>query len=189
MNEPGLKLDLTLPGVPPSVNKAYVNMARGRTLSKVGRLYHIGVTDAVTLYVLQAAHPPMDPDQPHMLWVRVHLPIYTKPGGEAKSRYKKLDASNRIKLLEDAVCHALGIDDSCFEVVLVQKVHTTPEEERTEVKILNLQEVGTDRVGRLFAESLQPNGAATALPQLRNPVPHVMDKKPADTRSGGRGTR
>lgn len=189
MNEPGLKLDLTLPGVPPSVNKAYVNMARGRTLSKVGRLYHVGVTDAVTLHVLQGGHPPMDTDQPHMLWVRVHLPIYTKPGGEAKSRYKKLDASNRIKLLEDAVCHALGIDDSCFEVVLVQKVHTTPEEERTEVKIFNLQEVGTDRVGRLFAESLQPHGTTAALSQLRNPVPHIMDKESAHPSPGRRGTR
>jgi hypothetical protein len=40
MNEPGLKLDLTLPGVPPNINKTYVNMARGKTLSKIKQLYH-----------------------------------------------------------------------------------------------------------------------------------------------------
>lgn len=189
MGEPGLKLDLVLGGVPPSVNKAYINMSRGRTLSTTGRRYHVDVTNLVTLTVFQEGLPPIDANQPHLLWVRIHLPIYTKPGGEAKSRYKKLDASNRIKLLEDAVCHALGIDDSCFEVVLIQKVHATPELERTELKIFNLQEVGTDRVARLFAESLQPDRAAAVVPQLQDPVQHLLDKEPTHPSPGRRGKR
>lgn len=189
MTDAGLQLNIQLEGVPPSVNKAYINMSRGRTLSTLGRLYHADVVNRVTLSVLNGDLLRMDPDQPHLLWVRVHLPIYTKPGGEAKSRYKKLDASNRIKLLEDAVCHALGIDDSCFEAVLIQKVHALPGQERTEVKIYNLQKADKSCVGRLFAESLQSDGATATMPLLKDPVLPGVDERSTPPRAGKRSRR
>jgi len=53
-----------------------------------------------------------------------HDRIFTKTE-KAKSRYKKYDVSNRVKLLEDAVCEALGYDDCQNFTVSVAKRVTT----------------------------------------------------------------
>ena len=52
---------------------------------------------------------------------------------KAKNRYKKLDASNRIKLLEDVLADVMGIDDSANMVVLAAK--EAAESESTDVFI------------------------------------------------------
>lgn len=58
-----------------------------------------------------------------VLWIELRLPglrnkswtrgaISYTPGGSPRSPYKRLDGSNYIKLLEDAVAQGTGIDDS-----------------------------------------------------------------------------
>ncbi len=56
----------------------------------------------------------------------------------AKTRYKKFDASNLVKVLEDVIVEASGIDDSNFLTVVSEKRKGTREE--THVWIWNSEE-------------------------------------------------
>ena len=54
----------------------------------------------------------------------------------AKTRYKRIDASNRLKLLEDVIAEVSGIDDSQNLTVVLEKIQGI--EECTEVWIWDL---------------------------------------------------
>jgi len=116
-----------LPWLPPSANHAYFNHPKGgRVMTKKGKKFKI----ETTTYIVQHHTPTLTrmkfaQNHPYGMAVYFHFPNLENKGfltGEAKTRYKKLDASNRLKLLEDAVVDALGIDDSQFTTVLVSKV-------------------------------------------------------------------
>lgn len=114
----GLKLPL-----PPSLNHAYVNTACGRMKSDKARKYDTAVRvllgDKLALKPLPALL-----NVPLHLKIEVELAQLENKGwscGTAKSRYKKLDVSNRIKLLEDVLCKMLYIDDSQFLSVTAVK--------------------------------------------------------------------
>lgn len=64
------------------------------------------------------------------LCMHFHCATLTKSGAT-----KKIDVSNRIKLLEDQVARALGIDDSNFWHVSAYKSDCPPEVARVDVKI------------------------------------------------------
>jgi len=65
---------------------------------------------------------------------------------KAKNRYKRVDLSNRVKLLEDSLVTVLGIDDSCFFTLLLRK---TEGEEATHIWVWN--------------EGKEPDGATRAI--------------------------
>lgn len=52
----------------------------------------------------------------------------------AKSRYKRIDLTNRVKLLEDCVRDALDIDDSQTFAASLEK-HQDPGHERVEIEV------------------------------------------------------
>lgn len=54
--------------------------------------------------------------------------------GKAKNRYKRIDVSNRAKLLEDALFSGIGIDDSLIFELIMRK-HATDGEEYCHVKL------------------------------------------------------
>ena len=54
--------------------------------------------------------------------------------GKAKSRYKRIDVSNRAKLLEDALFSGIGIDDSLIFELIMRK-HATDGKEYCHVKL------------------------------------------------------
>ncbi len=78
-----------------------------------------------------------EPNRPYCLVVKLYmlgLSNTTFRKGEAANRYKKVDAGNRLKLLEDALTDACGHDDSQHFRVLVWKEEAlTKEDVRTEV--------------------------------------------------------
>ncbi len=114
-------LTLSFDGIPPSTNHAYRNGAFGRrVLSNVGVAYKKQITSAVTQAV--ALGPAMSKDRGWMVWITITTSILSKGWPKkAKNRYKTLDATNRIKLLEDAIKDGLGLDDSCTLRFIIEK--------------------------------------------------------------------
>ena len=118
------KIALRLP-FPPSVNKAYVTTRSGRRiLSAAGKEYKRDVASAVARHC--AANPETTfEERPLSLTIDLHMVTENKgwSKGNTKSRYKRVDASNRVKLLEDALFSVLGVDDS---LVFDLHVHKHP---------------------------------------------------------------
>lgn len=144
-----MMLYISLPGLPPSVNKAYFEqvvlkqmgkkskLVPVRTLTTEGRAYK----KEVVAHIVQNHGLEMHwvkPNMPLGLAIRVHFPQVENSGWpkDAQSRYKKVDATNRVKLLEDAVVQALGVDDSQFMQASVTKV---PGAELTEVWVWSME--------------------------------------------------
>lgn len=106
---------MQIPSVPPSVNNAYVTVRNKRILTKAGRAYK----DETKTYIARMYPRELlyfNKDLQYAVLVRVTLlkdAVFCKGFGTGKveSRYKKLDATNRIKLFEDALAEATGIDD------------------------------------------------------------------------------
>ena len=81
------------------------------------------------------------PNSPYLVYMRFHFSVlqnatWGKPKG-SESRYKKTDASNRAKLLEDVLKDVSGVDDSNTMVIILEK-KLAKTEEQTEVFIWNL---------------------------------------------------
>lgn len=105
-------IELRLDNLPPSSNQLYRSFRGGLILSSSGKKYRTQVHMEL-LAKLRPEHS-MDKNCWHSLeFVFLFPAIYTKTAG-AKSRFIRVDTSNRIKLLEDVLCEIFGVDDSCF---------------------------------------------------------------------------
>jgi Holliday junction resolvase RusA-like endonuclease len=121
---------------PPSVNRLYRNGYRGRkVLSKQGEAFKAAlsarvVEEIMTLPWKQAIEAVYQERAEVRLSIALHMPLYNrswKPGratakGDLSCPYKKLDGSNYIKIVEDAIVAGTGIDDSAHTWVTVVKV-------------------------------------------------------------------
>jgi hypothetical protein len=143
-------IHLAIPGLPPTTNHAYTHILKSaghgkakttipiRTLSTAGKKYK-RETSAYLVRTYPTEMRIFKPDTPYGYWVQFHFPELLNKGWpkEAKSRYKKLDVSNRVKLFEDALFDASGIDDS-------QVMQGTPEKvagpEYTHIWVWNMEE-------------------------------------------------
>lgn len=120
-------LQIVVPFLPPSSNHIYVNRpgGRGRFLSKEAEAWKNRFSQQVLAPYLMQIHAfgqtvDADPNAVLELWMMFFFPrediINTTFGSglkaAAKTRYKKMDVQNRIKLVTDAVVKAIGIDDS-----------------------------------------------------------------------------
>lgn len=117
---------LDLP-MPPSVNSCYFTGQHGRrVLTKVGKDWKA----LASLRTLAAAGSVirLELDQWVKLEITVYVPLYYKNG-----KRRRFDASNRVKLLEDAVCAGLGIDDSAVLGIHAHKVDAAAESVGVEV--------------------------------------------------------
>jgi len=141
---------IELEGLPISVNKAYqtIHKKKGRrtipmrTLTQEGRAYK-RLTTATLASRYSSSLATIQKDHPYGLAVQLRLNNLKNSGWpqKAKTRYKKLDASNRLKLLEDAIADACGIDDSQFLTVIVDKEECSENEpEGTKVWIWDEEE-------------------------------------------------
>lgn len=117
---------LEIPGVPPSSNNAYFNHPRaGRVLSTEGKKFK-NETKVQLAKDYRKELQYFKPNEPYLIVFRLtFLSIHNKTWGAekkaAESRYKKLDATNRIKLLEDVLKDVTGVDDSNTLTFIVQK--------------------------------------------------------------------
>lgn len=133
-----------LPFIPPSSNNAYFQRGKIRVLTSKGKKFKA----EVKTYIAQHCQHFMayfKKDTPYTLIAcfnigRDELLNKTWPE-QAKERYKKYDASNRLKLLEDAICAACSHDDRQHMIVVAAKgMKATEDEPNTEVWVFNQEQ-------------------------------------------------
>lgn len=130
-----------IPGLPPSVNDAWFFLPKGgKTLKTAGKKF---VAETQTLLGRNYSKELMtfQKNEPYLVFWRLHMEnveneTWGAPKKAAKTRYKKIDATNRIKILEDVIAEVTGIDDSCTLTFGITKVKAVGEE-KVEVFIWN----------------------------------------------------
>lgn len=154
---------MEIPWLPPTVNHAYVNLkgGRGRMLSTEGKRYQANTTSHLLRTYPQELKM-FTPNGAYGIAMAFFFPAVLNAGWpeKADSRYKRIDVSNRLKLLEDVLAKAAGIDDSQNMVVLMAKL------QGPEKSIIWAWDIEVENMDGFAAElrSLQQNGA---LPTLR----------------------
>lgn len=130
--------------IPPSSNSIYRRRGHnpGMYLSQEAKKYRVECSK-----ILMSGHlteiQRLDNDKVYRLELIFYLKAVLNAGWpqKAKSRYKRIDLSNRIKLLEDVVKDATGIDDcQHFELLVSKRQADSPEEQRVEVRLMPLKE-------------------------------------------------
>lgn len=117
--------------LPPSSNKIYF---RGTILTRKAREYAERFSFTVTREYLHLLND-IDPSKIYAISIHFYFEsvlneTFNDPRvpeqKRAKTRYKKVDLSNRVKLLEDCVRDAIGVDDShTFEMQTVKLMDRT----------------------------------------------------------------
>lgn len=139
-------------GIPLSTNHAYedhvmVRKAQGgrkkyivnRKLTEEGEAYKLDTSTYLSRHYPSELQI-MRPDVPLGMAILLDMNVLNKGWPKAaKTRYKRLDVTNRIKLLEDAVAHAGGIDDSGIFTAIARKRQGA---EQTSIWIWNEDEEG-----------------------------------------------
>jgi len=134
---------MTLPFFPPSENNIRVirwgrkggkSRPLGMTWSTPAKKFQSAFRDFVTkTYPVEVQEFVRDhgTESIYALTVYLYLPLVNKGWlkGTAKSLYKRVDAGNRRKLVEDCLSTALGIDDSLFFDVRLLKLSVEDGEE------------------------------------------------------------
>lgn len=141
-----LEIVLTLP---PTDNHIYFNA----TTEKRGYKQHIRVkTEEAKRYERSVASQVAElaiynqiefkKNVPYLIFVKVYFEDVENKGwmkGGASTRYKKVDTTNRNKLLTDAIMSALGVDDSHIFPVIKFK-ESDQDDPRVEVQVYELTE-------------------------------------------------
>jgi hypothetical protein len=124
---------------PPTTNNAYSTFRGKRTLTKLGRAYKASLLGILSRELLTCEQWAAYRDVYYKEGGEIHFTlrwfttIYNdawvkRPGtktdkGTWRSPYKQEDTSNRLKLVEDAVVNATGIDDGGHTRVALEKHH------------------------------------------------------------------
>jgi len=132
-------ITLEVPWLPPSTNNAYFNVrGRGRVLTTEGRRYL-----TVTLGYFQKNYRRemmiFKKNTPYFVVVYLYFETVENKGypKTCTTRYKTFDGNNNLKLLEDALKDAGGIDDAQTLQFFWAKKQGMPE--RTKLWIWNLE--------------------------------------------------
>lgn len=132
-----LLLEVLIPEVGPSVNHMYFTLPHGRgkrVLTTEGTAFKNALHFCVTEAWKAAGLPSFRTDEMYKLeiWCRF------ESLRDKKGRFIKLDASNRIKVSEDAVMQALGVDDRQNFIVEITKTEGLP---ATLLRLYRLEEM------------------------------------------------
>jgi len=139
-------ISMTFDWLPPSVNHVYMTVMKGkgraripiRTLTPEGKKFK-NETTAELVRRFPTELRIFKPNVPFMVVGRLSFPNLLNKGwpDKAETRYKRLDADNRLKLLLDVLKDAAGIDDSNFLDIRVIKALGP---DKTELWIMNMEE-------------------------------------------------
>jgi len=116
-----VRLEATLIEFPPSTNRLYIRTRHGTILSKEARKFK---ADALIQLMKEwMFSSKLEKDRAYRLTLRFYFPKIETSGWpkRAKNRFVKRDVSNLIKVLEDVIAQATGVDDSNTMEVLVYK--------------------------------------------------------------------
>ena len=125
-----------LPFFPPSVNHAYFSKGNRKILTSKGKKFK---TEVKTFL---AQHCPaflgcLKPETPYTIVFNLAFEAIHTKGKTAQSRYKKIDVTNRVKLLEDALTAAGGYDDCQHMTVVASKDTAVGEDPFVEIWVFN----------------------------------------------------
>jgi len=176
-------ISFSVPSVPISVNRAYQSQHRRvgkgkkaktvvtRVLTAEGKKYK----NETKTYIARNFPEQMKffrPNQPYVVAVefvfqgREHLYCvgWDDPKKQVENRYKALDVGNRLKLFEDALASATGIDDKHNFVVLLSKTWAR-DYESTDVWAWNREEEPGNPIDELlrWLRTAQPHRAVPGL--------------------------
>jgi len=159
-----------LPYLPPTTNHAYITKVKKvggkgrvtsyRTLSEEGKSFKRGATTAMLRHLV---HTKMVTHKRYGLALLFAFPELENKGwpDRAQTRFKKRDASNRVKLLEDCIAAVCGVDDRQFFPIIIDKVEG---DDRTYIWIWSVDDDPRGAESALRAISaVQQNGA---LPEM-----------------------
>ena len=140
------RLHIIIPFLPPSSNKIYVTDWKRKRRFKSNQAQAFRnrfLWEVVPNYLPQISQlvvPKEDPTVLYVVSVHFYFPrdeIINKTWGEgkktsAKTRYKKMDTGNRLKLLLDCLSDSIGIDDSYFSDIsgskrIAESYHLDPQ--------------------------------------------------------------
>lgn len=145
-------MHLEFPWLPPSVNNLYHDQTfrggkGGRTLMTKRVLSDEGkrFKKETLAYIVKKFQPQLrffKKNTPYVFYYRFITPdLLNKTWPKtAENRYKRFDASNLVKVLEDVIVEAAGVDDSNYLTVVSEK-RKGPKEE-THIWIWNTEEEG-----------------------------------------------
>lgn len=124
-------IELELPYIPPSVNKAYFQRGRIRALSSEGLRFKREATADLSRNFSQELAS-LDWERSDVGFGVAYVfcaPTYVNKGygTTTRTKYKKWDATNRVKLLEDVLVTVSGADDSRFLTTLIHKAFAESE--------------------------------------------------------------
>lgn len=118
---------------PISINAAYTTVRGRRMLTTEGKAFKANLAAAVARELPIDWGKLADRVYSEAAWVELEVGIHRnirvaswKPGAREKRQmpYQRMDGSNYLKLIEDAVVHATGIDDSAHLDVRVVKAQS-----------------------------------------------------------------
>lgn len=120
-SRPESEFQITLPFLPPSVNKLFSTVRD----TKTGVIKRVLTKQArkIRKLIYAMINSQLDDKCLYELEIEIHLNAFTKKG-----TVRKVDLTNRVKFLEDSICGALGIDDSHIFRVLLIKKHSLEEQ-------------------------------------------------------------
>jgi hypothetical protein len=141
---------LSVPFLPPSANHAYMTVLKKikgktasiRVLTKEGERFKTETKTYLTRHHAQELKY-FQPNKPYCLLInfvfsrKSDLYVGSYPE-KSENRYKKLDVGNRLKLFEDALAQATGIDDSHNWMLVLLK--TTGKADATHVFAWNMED-------------------------------------------------
>jgi Holliday junction resolvase RusA-like endonuclease len=138
------QLRVWVPHLPPSSNQIYVQhpTGKGRILSDKARTFKIKAMRAIQK-AGRVALLQLKQNVPYELALSVFFEAVEVKQSKTGARYKKMDLSNVIKLIEDTVAKAVGVDD-CHNFRLRLEKHCDPKNPGIYV---TLREIPEEEVG------------------------------------------
>lgn len=124
-------IGIRIPFFPPSVNEAYFTKGNLRVLRPEGKRFKLEVQNYLGKYCADFLRLFQRPDEEYEILFIMHFApdtIYNKTWTEKEGvrRHKKNDASNRVKLIEDAIASCAGFDDAQNIISSVMKTEVSP---------------------------------------------------------------
>ena len=163
VNSPDKKiLSMEVP-MPPSVNRLYIQTGKrgGKALTSEAKKYREIIKAEVSKHVVSVSNAIKNKDgygpEIYKLDITLHVPELENPrwfegkrfekgthAGElkVKLRFKRIDADNRVKFLQDSFCACVGIDDSLIFCTSVSKRETKKEEPYINVTLFEISREG-----------------------------------------------
>ena len=141
-------IKLEINELPPSINKLYtISSFRSITLTAAGRKFKNKIISEFTQKLLFHIGQ-LDPNKAHTLEFIFYMPEIENKGwedGKTKTRFKRQDITNLIKLLEDCLMTVLCIDDSSLVSSSFSKVKGGP---KVGITIIELDEDEYIKIGK-----------------------------------------